>query len=177
VTTQGLILIDVDGVTNPWLMPYRGRRSAGYRTHYFRPTGWEHTLEPLRVFLDPDHGPMLLELAEVTGWQLVWASTWEADANRLLGPILGLPELPFVRFGAQPAALREWKFGAVSMYAGGRPLAWFDDDFDVPAHQPALARFQLRRETAPTLLHHVAPDVGLTGADIRVVRDWIKGIQ
>jgi Swiss Army Knife RNA repair-like protein len=174
VTTRGLILLDVDGVTNPWLMPYRGRRLAGYRTHHFRPTGWEHTPEPLRVFLHPDHGPMLLELAKATGWQLVWASTWEGDANRLIGPAMGLPELSFVPFGAQPATLRDWKFGAVSMFAGGRPLAWFDDDFNTPANHSALARFYLRRESAPTMLHHVSPNVGLTADDVHVVREWIQ---
>jgi hypothetical protein len=177
VTTRGLILIDVDGVTNPWLMPYRGRRLAGYRTHYFRPTGWEHTLEPLRVFLNAGHGPMLLELAETTGWQLVWATTWEAQANEMIGPAMGLPELPYVAFGAQPGSLQDWKFGAVSVYAGGRPLAWFDDDFNTPGHQPALARFYLRRESAPTMLRNVSPHVGLTADDVHVVREWVRGVR
>jgi hypothetical protein len=44
--------------------------------------------------LDPADGRRLLAL----GCQLVWATTWMADANDLVAPRLGLPELPVVEF-------------------------------------------------------------------------------
>jgi hypothetical protein len=52
-------------------------------------------MKPLRVWLNPEHGRALLGL----GYELCWATTWMSDANTWIGPVLGLPELPFVEFG------------------------------------------------------------------------------
>lgn len=54
-------------------------------------------------------------------------------------------------------------------FAYGRPLAWFDDDFDLrPA---AKARFLDRRDP-PTLLVATDPATGLTGAELAAVERW-----
>ena len=45
---------------------------------------------PLLERLDPDDGRRLLAL----GGQLVWATTWGAEANEIVAPRLGLPDLP-----------------------------------------------------------------------------------
>src|SRR5580692_9869021 len=58
-----LILVDVDGVLNP------NEAGAGrYRRHWVFPNGVAH-----RLWLDPGHGGMLVELAEAAGAELVWA--------------------------------------------------------------------------------------------------------
>lgn len=49
---------------------------------------------PLLGRLDPAVGPRLLAL----GCDLVWASTWLDDANEVVAPRIGLPELPVVRW-------------------------------------------------------------------------------
>jgi hypothetical protein len=49
---------------------------------------------PLLDRLDLADGPKLLAL----GCQLVWATTWMRDANDLIAPLLGLPQLPIVDF-------------------------------------------------------------------------------
>jgi hypothetical protein len=60
-----LILVDVDGVLNP------ARSDAGgYRRCWVFPHGVAH-----RLLLNPRHGPMLTELAEAAGAELVWALT------------------------------------------------------------------------------------------------------
>ncbi|TVT42405.1 hypothetical protein FNH05_22380 [Amycolatopsis rhizosphaerae] len=63
-----------------------------------------------------------------------------------------------------------WKFGAVAQYARGRPLAWFDDDFDLFPHQ--LAEFEAARKGVPTLLHTVSPSEGLREEDFDAVAEW-----
>lgn len=170
---RGVVFLDVDGPLNPWAAPAT-RRPAGYRTHRLRPRGWERSKTGLRVWLHPDHGPMLLRLAESLGFELVWATTWEQDANRLIGPEIGLPELPVVNFCGHPHTLRGWKYPAVLDYADGRPLVWFDDDFGDVGFLHAHSKFMQDREDVPTLLRCVDPRVGLTESDMIMVREWAE---
>jgi hypothetical protein len=89
-----LLLVDVDGPLNPYAAKPE-KRPAGYVTHRMRPTGWDAPhIKPLRVWLNPDHGPALLKLP----YDLVWCTTWQAEANVWIGPHLGLPDLPHVSF-------------------------------------------------------------------------------
>jgi hypothetical protein len=80
------------------------------------------------MWLNPDHGRQLLDLATRTGLHLAWATTWEHQANTVVGPALGLPPLAVIEFGA---AADHWKYRAVTRFAGTRPLAWLDGDFDL----------------------------------------------
>jgi|SRR5690606_19694618 len=168
-----ILMIDVDGPLNPWAAkPHR--RPEGYQTHRMRPSGWDHPRrKPLRVWLNPDHGPALLALP----FELTWCTTWGREANEWIGPHLGLPELPVIEWpeGAQdpgsPYWKSEpkifWKTETVVKYAAGRPFAWIDDDLTDPdrdyvtAHHPGQA-----------LLHHVDPRKGLLEEDFRSLATW-----
>lgn len=168
--TKPLLLLDVDGPLNPWAL--RATRE-GYTAYRMTPHGW--TGRPLNVRLSPAHGPMLLDFAATHGVELVWATTWAQDANTMIGPRIGLPELPVIDFGGgQPGALPGWKYQAVAQYASGRPLAWFDDDFAEAAYIKARWRFEDAREGVPTLLHDVDPTMGLTQVDLDTVAEWVK---
>lgn len=85
-------------------------------------------------------------LAERTGAELVWASTWGHAANVTVGPALGLPELASINF--VPGSVlgdRRWKFPAVARFARDRPLVWFDDDFGLyPAAREAFVAKRAR---------------------------------
>ncbi|MER7754915.1 HAD domain-containing protein [Kitasatospora sp. NPDC097643] len=118
-----LLLLDVDGVLNP-VCPHP---DAGFDTH---------TLLGYSVLLSPRHGEWLRELAAV--YDLVWATTWEEDANTHIAPAIGLPTLPVVRFtGYVPRpddprvplmelfSARKW--APLLRHAAGRPFAWVDD--------------------------------------------------
>ena len=76
----------------------------------------------------PDR-PLLLLI-----FQLVWATSWEHGANRLLAPRLGLPEdLPVIIWpdGAREGAPRRrqsWKTPYVAQWVGARPFVWIDDE-------------------------------------------------
>ncbi len=176
--SKPLVLVDVDGVLHPYeAKPHR--RPAGYLTHRLRPAGFEHARKPLRVWLHPGHGPMLCRFAVEHDTELVWATTWEHDANRMIGPRIGLPELPVIEFGEHPGTLDGWKYPAVLAYAAGRPVVWFDDDFTAVGRERIRAAdaFTAARAGTPTLLHHVDPKVGLTETDLDTAAGWLRGLR
>jgi hypothetical protein len=122
---------------------------------------------PLLYRLDPDDGRRLLAL----GCQLVWATTWMAEANEVVTPRLGLPDLPVLEWPDGDEDLEHglhWKTMHLTQWADGRPFAWLDDEITdadrrrVAAHHPA-----------PTLLRCVDPYVGLTEADFSSIRQWL----
>jgi hypothetical protein len=165
--SQPLLLLDVDGPLNPYAAkPHR--RPEGYATHRLRPAGWERAKNPLRVWLNPAHGPMLTSFAEEHAVELAWATTWERDANPMIGQLIGLPELPVIEWGFRA---HHWKFDGVLEFADGRPLAWLDDDF--ARFRQERAWFEARRGDVPTLLHHVDPAVGLRPEDLDAVAAWL----
>jgi len=170
-----LLLLDVDGPLNPYVgKPYR--RPEGYLTHRVRPASWMDRQtdrlpahrKPLRVWLNPLHGPALLALP----YELVWCTTWKDEANEHLAPLLGLPELPYVDWSrmhhGDPDGLH-WKTRQLVEWAAGRPFAWVDDELEpqdtawIAAHHPAPAltlcidhRFGLRPEDFATLTRWAA---------------------
>ncbi|MFJ3876647.1 hypothetical protein ACIPW5_04205 [Streptomyces sp. NPDC090077] len=153
-----LLFLDVDGP----LIPFGG---TGYRL----PAGpREESGNPLLARLDPALGPRLLALPGV----LVWATTWEDEANETLSPRLGLPRLPVVDWpepseGEGRGGLH-WKTRTLVDRAGGRPFAWADDEIT-----PADRAWVAAHHPAPALLHRVDPRTGLTDADFAVLADWL----
>ncbi|MFE0581247.1 hypothetical protein [Streptomyces sp. NPDC058874] len=164
-----LLLIDVDGPLNPYAARAQ-RRPAGYSTHRMRPTGWseKERAKPLRVWLNHGHGPELIALAKA--YELVWATTWKDEANDWIGPLLGLPRLPFVDWpvmhGRAPAGTF-WKTQYILEYAGERPFAWIDDDIT------AMDREWVdRHHPARTLLMRIDEQIGLAREDFDALANW-----
>ena len=79
-----LLLIDVDGVLNPFAAK---RCPAGYV---------EEQIAGFPVRLRAADGPALLAYAD--RFELAWATTWEDQANTEIGPRIGLPPLPVIHF-------------------------------------------------------------------------------
>lgn len=183
----GLLLLDVDGPLNPYAeKPHL--RPPGYTTFRHTPTGaWlsgrdARRHKGIRVWLNPDHGPALLAVADATGLELVWATTWLHEANNRIGPAIGLPTLPVIEFplddlepdGGGNRWRRDgtWKWSAVAAYAAGRPLAWLDDDHGNPLFAAARASFDHQRTGQPTLLCHVDPRTGVQATHLDEIRAW-----
>jgi hypothetical protein len=110
---------------------------------------------------------------------LVWATTWEREANAEIAPRIGLPWLPVVTW---PESSTEWEredqwFGlhwktrALVTWAAGRPFAWVDDEITdadrdwVAAHHGGRA-----------LLHHVESFRGLSEEDFAALDQWLRAL-
>ncbi|MER6310956.1 hypothetical protein [Streptomyces sp. NPDC001657] len=163
--TPPLLFLDVDGPLNPWLAPPH-RRPRGYTALRMRPAGWEPPRPALRVWLNPDHGPLLMGL----GFRLVWATTWRTEANTWIAPVLGLPELPALDWPEMhrrdPDGVH-WKTRHLVEAAAGRPFAWVDDEIGPPD-----LTWIARHHPGPALPHRVDPAGGLLPDDFATLRKW-----
>jgi hypothetical protein len=113
-------------------------------------------------------GDRLRRLSE--HYDLVWATGWEDRANDHLPQLLGLPEqLPVLRFGGRAVfGSAHWKLDAIDEYAGGRPLAWIDDNIDDTCTEWAA------RRRAPTLLVPTESDKGLEEGHVEALIAWVE---
>jgi hypothetical protein len=154
-----LLFLDVDGP----LIPY-GAADRAYPEFAGPPAAT--ATHPLLSRVDPALGPRLAAL----GCELVWATTWMDDANSCLGPWLGLPRLPVVRWpdeGELPGLLH-WKTRSLVAWAAGRPFVWVDDEIT-----EADRAWTAVHHRGPALLHRVDHRYGLTEADFEVLREWL----
>ncbi|MET9258719.1 HAD domain-containing protein [Amycolatopsis sp. NPDC004079] len=157
---RSLVFLDVDGTLLPFgAAPGREPLEPG----------------PLLDRLDPRWGTRLAALPA----ELVWATTWEDEANTEIASRLGLPPLPVVRWPElSEAEEREdrwfgvhWKTRTLVEWAGGRPFAWVDDEIADGDREWVLARHPGR-----ALLHRVAPDLGLAEEDFVVIGEWLRSL-
>ena len=173
-----LLFLDVDGP----LIPFGATSQElphGYPT--YRTAGGAQGVEanPLLARINPDHGHRLAALP----CELVWATTWMADANEYIAPLLDLPQLPVLdrpepsqpSDPSQPSEQEDerdglhWKTRALVEWAAGRAFAWVDDEITdadrawVAAHHGGRA-----------LLHRVDPRRGLAEADFTVLDSWLR---
>jgi hypothetical protein len=122
---------------------------------------------PLLERLHPGDGRRLLNLPG----ELVWASTWMAEANEVVAPRLGLPALPLVDWpdndAATPRGVR-WKTVPLTWRAAARRFVWLDDEITETEQQWVAAH-----HPQPSLLHRVDPYRGLTEKDFASVRRWL----
>lgn len=156
-----LLFLDVDGPLLPFGAGPQHQLSAGE----------ESTSHLAR--LDPQIGPRLAALP----CELVWATTWEQEANAEIAPRIGLPRLPVVNW-PEPSAEHErenqwfglhWKTRTVVAWAAGRPFAWIDDEITDADREWVCAHHHGR-----ALLHHVASSRGLTEDDFATLDQWLR---
>jgi hypothetical protein len=149
------MLLDVDGVLNPYGF---ADVPAGFTPHQL----FERD-DP--VWLNPEHGGWITELQ--AAYEVVWATSWNEDANRLLAPLLGiapLAMLPMPSAAFDPRA----KLNRIDRFVRDRPVAWIDD-----LHAASAARWAQDRR-APTLLIPADSAVGLTRAIIDEAIAWVQ---
>lgn len=148
MTEPPLIFVDVDGT----LLPFGA--AADY-PHFGR--------------MDRRHGPRLLAL----GGELWWATAWMGEANDVIGPLLGLPELPVVDLPAWDDDFVDerlcWKTQKLVAHAAGRPFVWLDDE---PTE--ADDAYVAAHHSGPALLYRTDPEIGLTGADFDAIAAWLR---
>lgn len=178
MSRRPLLFLDIDGPLHPYAS-LSGACPEDYITVHLPPEARRPSavgsprsyVRPETIWLNPTHGAALLALR----FELCWASTWMSDANAWIGPVLGLPPLPFVDFG--DALMRErpdgvhWKSAPLVAHADGRPFAWVDDEQTEAddAHIAATHR-------ARSLLHHVNPRVGLQHTDFTALAGFAAAL-
>lgn len=153
-----LLLLDVDGVLNPFAAE---ACPDGYEEFPFFPD------EEPPIRLCQAHVAWLRELGG--HFEIVWATGWGDEANRLIAPVLGLPRLAYIRFPPAPFEPRE-KVPAIAAYSGDRPAAWIDDALTPEARAWAAGR------QAPTLLVDIDPALGLTRPAVDRALAWAAGL-
>jgi hypothetical protein len=151
-TSWPLLLLDVDGVLNPY-----PECPEGYTEHFFFP----EDDEPVR--LAAAHGDWLRELSNA--FTLVWASAWGENANVVLCAHFGLPTLPVITLPEAPFDPSE-KVPPIDAFAGDRSTAWVDDLITPDARRWAQERI------APTLLVEIDHRVGLTRGNVDRLLSW-----
>jgi hypothetical protein len=158
MTSKPLLAVDIDGVISIF-----GFEERPAHTHLQLVDGVPHCISLVA-------GARLLRLAEQ--FELVWASGWEDKANFYLPQLLGLPELPHVSFDQVPSSGgAHWKLAALEAYAGSRPIAWIDDNFDPSCFEWA------ERRPAPTLLVPTEPQLGLEEGHVDALNAWATSLH
>jgi hypothetical protein len=158
VTDRPLLLLDIDGVLNPWAA---ATCPEGFSEHILFPKDDEpHRFSEL-------HGEWIRDLDR--SFEVVWASAWGMVANRLLAPILAIPAFQWVPFPPTPFPPAT-KVPAIATFVGNRPTAWVDDGLGPDAWEWAS------RRPAPTLLLPIDPAVGLRLEDVAQLESWRDGL-
>lgn len=151
-----LLFLDVDGPLIPFGAPqldYPGNLPlAG--------------ANPLLGRVNRQHGSRLSALP----CELVWATTWMADANDVIAPLLGLPELPVVDWpDSDETGPLHWKTRTLVDWAAGRTFVWIDDEIT-----DADRVWVSEHHRGHALLHRVDARRGLTDTDFSVIADWLS---
>ncbi|WP_194899207.1 HAD domain-containing protein [Catenulispora pinisilvae] len=150
-----VLLLDVDGVLNPYSAV---ECPPGFAEHSLFPGA-----EPVR--LCRAHGIWINRLRQT--FDVVWATSWNHDANRLLAPLLGVTPLPLAHMPSPPFHPRE-KVRVIARFVGTRPAVWIDDQHPPEARTWSSARPQ------PTLLIPVDPATGLTREAVDRALEWAR---
>ena len=165
-----MLLMDVDGPMNPFRAPWFAQLTAadGYQFHELTPAGDQ----TYTVALNPEHGRQLRELSSL--YELAWATTWGAEANRLISPILGLPtDLRVVDLPPRSDRMirRSWKTERIVEWVGERPFAWFDDEIN-----RSTRRWLADVVATPHLAHRVPAELGLRATDFDMLSAFARNL-
>ncbi|WP_217141248.1 HAD domain-containing protein [Streptomyces sp. AC627_RSS907] len=166
------LLLDIDGVLIPFPSA-DGSTPATHARHDVVPAG-RSADNSVTVWLDPAHGSMLMDVIRAGLVTPVWCTSWRQDAITLIGPLLGLPDLPYVDLPRPQITTSHpngylWKRDHVDTRLGNAPAVWIDDDFTGLDH--AWAAERTAKGTA-TLLVQPDPHLGLQPEHLTEVTTW-----
>ncbi|CAL2069557.1 conserved protein of unknown function [Streptomyces murinus] len=171
------LLLDIDGVLIPF-PDADGSTPATHARHDVVPSGWSAD-NPVTVWLDPGHSRLLMDVISTGLVTPVWCTSWRQDAAILIGPLLGLPPLPYVDLPRPQITTSHpngylWKRDHVGAWLADAPAVWIDDDFTGLDHAWAAER---TAHGAATLLVQPDPRVGLGAEHLAEARAWVERLS
>jgi hypothetical protein len=113
--------------------------------------------------------------------EIVWATTWEHNADSMIAPLCGLPR--GMRVLVRPHSTTHldggWKFDEVrrSVAEDMRPFVWIDDDIDAFRNGPESARRWARDLPVQNLLLAPDPRTGLTHGHLETIEDFLEQVN
>ncbi|MET8560282.1 HAD domain-containing protein [Streptomyces flaveolus] len=166
------LLLDIDGVFISFPNA-DGSTPATHACHNVVPTG-RSADNPVTVWLHPDRGRLLMDVIRTDLVTPVWCTSWRQDATTLIGPLLGLPDLPHVDLPRPQITTSHpngylWKRDHVDAWLADAPAVWIDDDFTSLDHAWATER---TAKGTPTLLVQPDPHLGLQPKHLTEVATW-----
>ncbi|MFE6696816.1 HAD domain-containing protein [Streptomyces sp. NPDC057718] len=166
------LLLDIDGVLIPFPAA-DGSTPPTHVRHTVQPSG-RHPDDPVPIWLDPSQGGILTGLLTSGLVTPVWCTSWRKDATTIIGPLLGLPDFPYLDLPRPQITTSHpdgylWKRDHVDVWLAEVPAVWIDDDFTSLDH--AWAAERTARGTA-TLLIQPDPGVGLQPEHLTEAASW-----
>ncbi|MEV7051856.1 HAD domain-containing protein [Streptomyces anulatus] len=166
------LLLDVDGVLIPFPAA-DGSTPVTHTRHDVVPAG-RNVDNPVTVWLNPEHGRLLLDVIRTGLFTPVWCTGWRQDAATLIGPLLGLPDLPYVDLPRPQITTSHpngylWKRDHIDAWLGEALTVWIDDDFSSLDYDWAAER---TARGAATLLIEPDPYVGLQPGHLTEAASW-----
>ncbi|MFK0188881.1 HAD domain-containing protein [Streptomyces rubiginosohelvolus] len=166
------LLLDIDGVLIPFPAA-DGSTPPTHVRHTVLPTG-RHPDDPVPIWLDPSQGHTLADLLTSGLVTPVWCTSWRKDATTIIGPLLGLPDFPYIDLPRPQITTSHpdgylWKRDHVGIWLADTPAVWIDDDFTGLDH--AWAAERTARGMA-TLLVQPDPHDGLQTEHLTEVTKW-----
>ncbi|MCW8219179.1 HAD domain-containing protein [Streptomyces griseolus] len=168
------LLLDIDGVLIPFPAA-DGSTPPTHVRHTIVPTG-RHPDDPVPIWLDPRQGGILTDLLTSGLVTPVWCTSWRRDATTIIGPLLGLPDFPYLDLPRPQITTSHpdgylWKRGYADTWLGRAPAVWIDDDFTSLDHAWAAER---TAKGVATLLVEPDPHLGLQAEHLAEVTTWIS---
>ncbi|WP_328299249.1 HAD domain-containing protein [Streptomyces sp. NBC_00435] len=166
------LLLDIDGVLIPFPAA-DGSTPPTHVRHTVLPTGRQPD-DSVPIWLDPSHGQLLTELLASGLVTPVWCTSWRKDATTIIGPLLSLPDFPYLDLPRPQITTSHpngylWKRDHVDAWLGTAPVIWIDDDFTALDHTWAAER---TARGYPTLLIQPDPYIGVGQSHLAQAKRW-----
>ena len=170
------LFLDVDGVLNAFAYD---PGYVGFDDFDVHEVGVEQDDGGRRTFEMVLSGAMGRRLAALRA-EIIWTTTWEHHADRLIAPLCGLPS--GLRVLARPPGVHrgwgQWKFDELRRAVGEepRPFVWIDDDIDRFESGALGARQWADGLNVPSLLIAPDPRSGLHPGALEAIEAFVERV-